>query len=64
MLGLVNASAVYELYGYSGLKMTELPPVNSPVSSDRMGYHLREGGHDILRYDWEQYIDFADRFFK
>lgn len=64
MLGLVNASPVYELYGYSGLDMKDLPPVNSPVSSDRMGYHLREGRHDILRYDWEQYIAFADRFFK
>ena len=64
MLGLVNAVPVYELYGYAGITIEDLPPENTPVVSDIMGYHLREGKHDVLLYDWEQYVAFADRFLK
>lgn len=64
LLSLVNASSVYELYGYRGLNVDALPQVNTHIWSDRMGYHLREGKHDIVLYDWQQYVAFADRFFK
>lgn len=64
MLSLVHASPVYELYGYEPFNASELPEVNTPMSTDRMGYHLRDGKHDILLYDWQQFISFADRFFK
>ena len=64
MLGLVNAVPVYGLYGYAGITIEDLPPENTPVVSDIMGYHLREGKHDVLLYDWEQYVAFADRFLK
>ena len=64
MLSLVHASPVYELYGYEPFNASELPEVNTPMSTDRMGYHLRDGKHDILLYDWQQFIPFADRFFK
>lgn len=29
-----------------------------------VAYHLREGGHDILAYDWQRFMDFADKYFK
>lgn len=64
MLSLVNASPVYQLYGYEGFRAEELPPVNTAIHTDRMGYHLREGVHDILLYDWQHYVAFADRFLK
>ena len=64
LLSLVNASSVYELYGYRGLNVDALPQVNTHIWSDMMGYHLREGKHDIVLYDWQQYVAFADRFFK
>lgn len=31
-------------------------------AGDRVQYHTREGGHDIVAYDWNYYLDFADRF--
>ena len=34
----------------------ELPPVNTSMITDRMGYHMREGKHNIVLYDWQQYV--------
>lgn len=64
MLSLTHAVPVYKLYGYEGITSYELPEVNSPVRSDIMGYHLREGKHRIELYDWQQYVIFADKFLK
>ena len=64
MLALVNASPVYRLYGYEGFHAEELPPVNTPMLTDRMGYHMREGKHNIVLYDWQQYVAFADKYLK
>lgn len=60
-LGLLLAQPVYSLHGFSGLEADQMPPVNSPVCSERVGYHLRDGKHDITRYDWKCFMDFADR---
>lgn len=64
LLSLVHASPVYELYGYEPFDVKELPSVNTAISIDRMGYHLREGKHDMVLFDWQHYVAFADRFFK
>ncbi|MBP1963358.1 alpha/beta hydrolase family protein [Paenibacillus aceris] len=61
LLGLFLAQPVYLLHGHSGLGMDKMPPVNSPIHSERLGYHLRAGKHDITRYDWKCYMDFADK---
>ena len=42
----------------------DLPPVNTPMITDRMGYHMREGKHNIVLYDWQQYVAFADKYLK
>jgi hypothetical protein len=62
-LSLENAEEGYKLYGEK-FGVSEWPPVNTPVGSAFMHYHIRTGKHDILPYDWQQYIKFAKRYFK
>jgi len=59
-LSAKNAGPVYALFGKKGLGVDSMPPVNSPVG-ETIRYHIRTGKHDITLYDWQQYIDFANR---
>ncbi|MCS7314516.1 MAG: acetylxylan esterase [Bryobacterales bacterium] len=62
-LALVHAAPVYRLLGRPTPELSEMPPVGQPVM-DTLGYHIRSGKHDITEYDWEQYLNFADRHLK
>lgn len=57
------ATPVYNLLGYQGLP-GELPPPPNKSVGERVGYHNRTGPHDILSYDWQRYMDFADKHWK
>ena len=57
------ANPAYSLFGLTGLTVKEMPQPNKPVQNGFIGYHIRSGEHDITAYDWEQYLNFADRHF-
>jgi hypothetical protein len=44
----------------AGLPATAWPQPNQPVTSARLGYHLRAGKHQVTAFDWKHYLDFAD----
>ena len=62
-LSAKQASEVYQLFGLKGITANEQPKPNTPIGS-HIGYHLREGGHNVTDYDWEQYLNFAERHFR
>ncbi|MCK9410541.1 MAG: acetylxylan esterase [Bacteroidetes bacterium] len=59
-LSIVNAQKVYALYGKHSALTPDIPPPNTPILHSVLGYHIREGGHDLTVYDWGNFILFAN----
>ena len=59
-LSAYHASEVYRLLEKKGLDSEASPPVREPIVESQVGYHIREGGHSIEDYDWEQFLRFAE----
>jgi hypothetical protein len=59
-LSVVAALPVYKLLGKEGYSSKDMPSVNSPVEGS-ISYHIRTGGHGVTLYDWQRYLDFADK---
>ncbi len=58
-----HASDVYRLLGAEGLPSGTMPAVDQPVMNT-IGFHIRRGKHDVTDYDWQRYLDFADKHFR
>lgn len=63
-LGAKHASPVYELFGLRGLDAAQYPAPGTDLLAGHIGYHLRQGGHNLIEYDWNRFMDFADRHFE
>jgi hypothetical protein len=61
-LSAKHASPVYELFDLEGLPADEMPELSEPAVGT-IGYHIRPGRHDVTDYDWQRYMDFADKHF-
>lgn len=54
------AEPVYALFGMQGLD-DGMPAPDVSDGDGRIGYHIRSGAHNILAFDWQQYISFMNR---
>ncbi len=61
-LAAVHAGPVYRLLGRPDLGADQMPDLGKPLMGG-LGYHIRPGKHDVTAYDWDQYLEFADRHF-
>ncbi|MFC3196982.1 alpha/beta hydrolase family protein [Parapedobacter deserti] len=61
-LSAYHAGPAYALYGLKGLPSATPPPLHQPIKN-HVGYHIRAGKHDVTRYDWQAFLDFADVHF-
>ena len=62
-LGAKYASPVYALFNKKGIDVDSMPGLHQPVG-ETIRYHYRAGKHDVTLYDWQQYLRFADGYWK
>ncbi len=60
-LATLAASPAWGISGVEGLSAKKMPAIHEPALS-RVGYHIRAGKHDVTDYDWEQWMNWADRW--
>ncbi len=65
---LMLARDAYELYGLEVIGDDVLedgqtqPAAGTRLFSEAMGYHVREGWHDMTAEDWANYLDYMDEY--
>jgi hypothetical protein len=59
-LSLLHAREVYDLYNKSSALPPEPPAINTPIIESYLGYHNRDGIHNLTAFDWQNFIRFAD----
>jgi len=63
-LSMVAAGAVYRLLGKRDLGVSELPPLDQPITDGDLAFHYHSSGHTAVPADWKAFLDFAERHFK
>ena len=59
-ISISEAQKVYALYGKKSGLLPNPPPINTPIIHSVLGYHNREGIHNMTAYDWGNFIRFAN----
>jgi hypothetical protein len=59
-LSLKNAEKVYALYEKTSRLPVAPPAINTPVIHSYLGYHNREGIHNLTLFDWTNFVRFAN----
>ena len=55
------ASGAWEAQGLKGFVTDGFPPPDTAQQEGSVSYHLRAGKHNLTLFDWNRYMDFADR---
>jgi hypothetical protein len=63
-ISLYNAVPVFNLLGWNSDIPESMPALNKQVISGRVGFHIRDGEHNLLLKDWNWFMDFADKVLK
>jgi hypothetical protein len=64
LLAALGAEPAYRLFGHRGLNTTPDSLLVGRSYGERIGYHRRPGGHDLLATDFWHYLAFAEREFQ
>jgi hypothetical protein len=59
-LAAVAAGPVYKLLGAEDLGTDQMPALNQPIMHT-IGFHIRDGKHEVTAFDWDQFMNFADK---
>ncbi len=63
-IALQNAVPAFNLFTDKSSLSQSIPPLNAPVKSGNIAYHIRDGKHNMLLKDWNFFMDFADLHWK
>jgi len=55
---------IYALYGKGGITLPAFPIVNTVDQGEAVAYHLRKGAHALSTYDWDEFLNYADKVIK
>jgi Heparinase II/III-like protein len=63
-LSLYNSVPVFKLLDKNSDIPESMPSLNKQLISGRVGFHIRDGAHNMLFKDWNWFMDFADKVLK
>lgn len=58
-MSCVEAASVYRLFDKNAMAGTVMPPLNTPRFGSLIAYHIREGEHGLMEYDWDNIMNYA-----